>query len=140
MTAAPQPARVTVALLALVYDALPPARRLALFAPGVAWWARGPRVESAPVEVGGAQHLALVGAVERHATRIYVEADVGARRCAWCGCTDAFRCVGGCSWILPERCSACRDRREPEPRHRLAPGAPTPAEVEAAAKRGRARR
>lgn len=137
MTAASEPARVTVVLLAIIYDALPSARRLALFAPGVAWWARGPRVESSPVEVGSAQHRALVGAVEKSATRIYVESDVGARRCAWCGCTDNFRCVGGCSWILPERCSACRDRREPEPRHRLAPGSPTPGALAAAAKRGR---
>lgn len=137
---APAERRVTIAFLTQIYEALSADRRRALFGPGVAWWARGPRVESSPVAVGGAVHRALVAAVERHATRIYVEVEEGARRCGWCGCTDLMRCVGGCSWILPERCSACRDRREPEPRHRLAPGAPTPAEVEAAAKRGRARR
>ena len=128
---------VTVAFLRIVYDALPEARRRALFLPGVSWSARGIRVESSPVAVGSEAHRALVGAVAKFATRIYIETAEGARRCAWCGCTDDFACNGGCAWIQPDRCSACRDRRAPEPSHPLAPGALSPGALDTAASRRR---
>lgn len=33
--------------------------------------------------------------------------------CRFCGCTDLQACPGGCSWIAPEVCSACADKRPP---------------------------
>jgi hypothetical protein len=28
-------------------------------------------------------------------------------KCIFCDCTDSQACEGGCSWALPEVCSAC---------------------------------
>jgi hypothetical protein len=30
-------------------------------------------------------------------------------RCMACGCTDDRACPGGCSWVAPDKCSACFD-------------------------------
>lgn len=30
------------------------------------------------------------------------------RRCRHCGCTDLQACPGGCWWVGPDECSACR--------------------------------
>lgn len=32
--------------------------------------------------------------------------------CRVCGCTDDVSCEGGCSWVGPDLCSACEDRRQ----------------------------
>jgi hypothetical protein len=29
------------------------------------------------------------------------------RRCRVCGCTDEQPCVGGCTWVSDDLCSAC---------------------------------
>lgn len=135
----PDAKRVTIAFLRLIYDALPEARRRAIFLPGVTWSARGIRVESSPVVVGSALHRDLARAVAKHATQVYIETPDDARRCVWCGCTDQFACAGSCSWVQADRCSACRDRREPEPTHQLAPGALTPGALDTAATKRRGR-
>lgn len=30
------------------------------------------------------------------------------RRCRHCGCTERRACPGGCWWVGPDECSACR--------------------------------
>jgi hypothetical protein len=35
--------------------------------------------------------------------------NIFARSCRSCGCTDAFACPGGCSWVDQDLCSACDD-------------------------------
>lgn len=30
-------------------------------------------------------------------------------KCKFCSCTDARACPGGCSWFMPEVCSACAE-------------------------------
>ncbi|MFO0610210.1 MAG: hypothetical protein U0324_44025 [Polyangiales bacterium] len=137
--AASTPARVTVAFLRIVYDALPADRRRSIFLAGVTWSARSIRVESSPVAVGSPLHVALVGAACRLSAAV-VEIPADARRCACCGCVDQFACNGGCSWVQADRCDHCRDRREPEPTHQLAPGANTPGALDTAATRRRGRR
>lgn len=34
----------------------------------------------------------------------------GPRACRACGCTDEAACVGGCSWVEADLCSACSGR------------------------------
>lgn len=136
---APVARRVSVAFLRQLYDALPAPHRAALWVAGVTWSARSIRVESSLVAVGSEAHRALVAAVERHATRVFVEIPEDAQRCRWCGCVNTFACVGGCAWVQIDRCSACRDRRTPEPTHALAPGALTPGALDTAATRRRGR-
>ena len=44
------------------------------------------------------------------------------RRCRVCGCTFLHPCPAGCSWVAPDRCSACRDKPKASP-----PRSPRPA-------------
>lgn len=30
--------------------------------------------------------------------------------CIYCGCTEYTPCPGGCAWVVPYVCSACRDK------------------------------
>lgn len=32
------------------------------------------------------------------------------RACRFCGCSDDRACAGGCAWIAPDVCSACKGR------------------------------
>jgi hypothetical protein len=34
-------------------------------------------------------------------------ASIGIRACHACGCTEMAACLGGCSWVAPNLCSAC---------------------------------
>lgn len=132
LVVAPRAQRVTFAVLALLYDALPPWRRLLLAVPGVAWSVRGPRVESSPVELGTATHRALHAAMASAGVG-HVEIPEDATRCRWCGCVEMFACPGGCGWVQLGRCSECQLAREAVPSQRLTPGALTPAASAAAA-------
>lgn len=29
------------------------------------------------------------------------------RQCRVCGCTNAFACLGGCTWVAADLCSKC---------------------------------
>ena len=118
--------RVTLALLATIYDVLPKRDRTELWHPAgveLAWTLQGARVESASLEVGAAVHRALRAAAWRP---WLVEIPEGARRCSWCGCVEAFACVGGCSWLPDGRCSSCWGVRAPVARIQLTPGAALP--------------
>lgn len=33
--------------------------------------------------------------------------------CRQCGCTDDRACPGGCSWVAPDLCSACKPELDP---------------------------
>lgn len=119
-------ARVSLAMLATIYDVLPKLDRASLWRPAgveLAWTLQGARVESALVEVGSAMHNALRGKAWRP---MLLEIDEGARRCAFCGCVEAFVCVGGCAWLPDGRCSSCWGARAPVARIALTPGAALP--------------
>ncbi len=46
--------------------------------------------------------------VEKERAAERADEDAGAaRRCRVCGCTDAWGCDGGCSWVDADLCSAC---------------------------------
>lgn len=38
------------------------------------------------------------------------------RKCDWCECSDECACVGGCSWVSDNRCSACEAFDKPRAR------------------------
>lgn len=119
-------ARVSLAMLAPIYDVLPKLQRSALWCPSgveLAWTLQGTRVESALVEVGSGVHNALRGNAWRP---MLVEIAEGAQRCAWCGCVEVFACVGGCAWLPDGRCSSCWGLRAPVARIPLTPGAALP--------------
>lgn len=119
-------ARVSLALLANIYDVLPKAQRGELWRPAgveLAWTLQGARVESGLLEVGSAPHAHLRAAAWRP---LLVEIAEGERRCPWCGCVEAFACVGGCWWLPDGRCSSCWGLRATTARVELTPGAALP--------------
>jgi len=71
-------------------------------------WSPGVRSGLATMVVGwllSAGYLAPLGdrgSVHQAIWRILLE-----DRCSACGCTDAKPCLGGCSWVDSDRCSAC---------------------------------
>jgi len=38
----------------------------------------------------------------------------GERVCRVCGCSDLEPCLGGCSWVQEDLCSACANQGVPE--------------------------
>ena len=38
---------------------------------------------------------------------IIIDDTIAERRCRRCGCTDTWACIGGCSWVAADLCSAC---------------------------------
>ena len=60
-------------------------------------------------EAEGKLEQALLDLAARQPVRQF-ELDFISAVCRSCGCDDSKACVGGCSWVEPDLCSACQQR------------------------------